>query len=88
MKATSCGPNTCTACCGPRTDPPAHSADLEETLDAYTRDQLIAFQMRYRPARYDGVPDAETAALLDACTRPGGLKLLKPTPQAPYTSRF
>ncbi|WP_374434083.1 N-acetylmuramoyl-L-alanine amidase [Inhella sp.] len=67
---------------------PAHSADLEETLDAYTRDQLIAFQMRYRPARYDGVPDAETAALLDACTRPGGLKLLKPAERVPYTSRF
>ncbi|EKM95296.1 N-acetylmuramoyl-L-alanine amidase [Stutzerimonas degradans] len=25
---------------------------------------LAAFQMKYRPARYDGEPDAETAALL------------------------
>jgi N-acetylmuramoyl-L-alanine amidase len=28
--------------------------------------------MKYRPARYDGEPDAETAALLEVCTRPGG----------------
>ncbi len=63
---------------------PAHTGED----DAYTRDQLIAFQMRYRPTRYDGVPDAETAALLDACTRPGGMKLLKPAERVPYTSRF
>ncbi|MBH9552628.1 N-acetylmuramoyl-L-alanine amidase [Inhella gelatinilytica] len=56
--------------------------------DAYTRDQLIAFQMRYRPARHDGVADAETAALLDACTRPDGLKFARPPERAPYTSRF
>lgn len=31
-----------------------------------TRNVLTAFQTRYRPARIDGVPDAETAALLDA----------------------
>lgn len=31
-----------------------------------TRNVMIAFQTRYRPARIDGVPDAETAALLDS----------------------
>lgn len=31
-----------------------------------TRNVLIAFQTRYRPARIDGVPDAETAAWLDS----------------------
>jgi N-acetylmuramoyl-L-alanine amidase len=33
-------------------------------LDAPTRRVLAAFQMRWRPARFDGEPDAETAALL------------------------
>ncbi len=31
-----------------------------------TRNVLAAFQMKYRPARFDGVADAETAALLAA----------------------
>lgn len=31
---------------------------------------LVSFQMRFRPARYDGVPDAETAAILAALTSP------------------
>ena len=35
-------------------------------LDAATRNVLISFQMKYRPAIIDGTPDAETAALLDA----------------------
>ena len=39
---------------------PEHGA-----LDEPTRRVLAAFQMKYRPARYDGQPDAETAALLD-----------------------
>jgi N-acetylmuramoyl-L-alanine amidase len=39
-------------------------------LDAATRTVLAAFQMKYRPARFDGMPDAETAALLDALTAP------------------
>lgn len=42
-------------------------------LDAATRDVLLAFQMKYRPRRYTGEPDAETAALLDVVTSPGGL---------------
>ncbi|WP_256988174.1 N-acetylmuramoyl-L-alanine amidase [Bordetella genomosp. 9] len=33
-------------------------------LDDQTRRVIAAFQMHYRPARYDGIPDAETAALL------------------------
>jgi len=35
-------------------------------LDEATRRVIAAFQMKYRPARYDGQPDAETAALLQA----------------------
>ena len=34
-----------------------------------TRNVLIAFQTRYRPAKIDGEPDAETAALLDSPMR-------------------
>jgi N-acetylmuramoyl-L-alanine amidase len=33
-------------------------------LDAETRNVIAAFQMKYRPARFDGEPDAETAAML------------------------
>jgi N-acetylmuramoyl-L-alanine amidase len=33
-------------------------------FDEPTRNVLAAFQMKYRPARYDGMADAETAALL------------------------
>ncbi len=33
-------------------------------LDAATRRVIAAFQMKYRPARFDGEPDAMTAALL------------------------
>lgn len=39
-------------------------------LDAATRNVLVAFQMRHRPARFDGLPDAETAALLHVLTTP------------------
>ncbi|OZI74122.1 N-acetylmuramoyl-L-alanine amidase [Bordetella genomosp. 12] len=35
-------------------------------LDRATRNVLAAFQMHYRPARYDGEPDAETAAIMQA----------------------
>lgn len=37
-------------------------------LDEPTRRVIAAFQMKYRPARHDGQPDAETAALLTALT--------------------
>lgn len=33
-------------------------------LDEATRKVLVVFQMRFRQAKFDGVPDAETAALL------------------------
>lgn len=37
-------------------------------LDGVTRNVLAAFQMKYRPQRYDGEPDAQTAAMLLALT--------------------
>lgn len=37
---------------------------LNGELDEQTTRVLAAFQIKYRPSRYDGVPDAETAALL------------------------
>lgn len=33
-------------------------------LDVATRHVLAAFQMHFRPSRFDGIPDAQTAALL------------------------
>jgi N-acetylmuramoyl-L-alanine amidase len=47
-------------------------------LDEPTRTVLSAFQMKYRPANIDGMPDVETAALLEALTNPAG-----PLPQLP-----
>ena len=40
------------------------------SLDQATVRVISAFQMKYRPARYDGMPDAETAAMLDVLTGP------------------
>ncbi|MCV9918424.1 N-acetylmuramoyl-L-alanine amidase [Pseudomonas sp. BT-42-2] len=39
---------------------------IEQTgeLDVATRHVLAAFQMRFRPQRFDGLPDAQTAAML------------------------
>jgi len=34
-------------------------------LDDETRNVISVFQMKYRPARFDGIPDPETAAILD-----------------------
>lgn len=42
--------------------------DEGERLDTRTRDVLVSFQMRFRPARWDGQADAETAAILAALT--------------------
>ncbi|MBL0313343.1 MAG: N-acetylmuramoyl-L-alanine amidase [Holophagaceae bacterium] len=39
-------------------------------LDTATKNILSVFQMKYRPSRYDGLPDAETAAILDVLTTP------------------
>lgn len=55
----------------------AHGFEVPQdgVLAAETRNVLGAFQMKYRPARFDGVLDAETAALLEVLTTPGGLLL-------------
>ncbi|WP_233492825.1 N-acetylmuramoyl-L-alanine amidase [Chromobacterium sp. ATCC 53434] len=37
--------------------------------DVKTRDAIVAFQMHFRPARYDGEPDAESSAIVDALLR-------------------
>lgn len=42
-------------------------------MDKATRDVLEAFQLRFRQSKFDGQPDAETAAILDALTRPEAL---------------
>lgn len=66
----------------------AHGFDVPQQgqLDDVTKASLSAFQMKYRPSRYDGVPDAETAALLEVCTRPGGWVLRAADGQwHPYT---
>jgi N-acetylmuramoyl-L-alanine amidase len=39
-------------------------------LDDATRQVLMNFQMRYRPRNPDGLPDAESAALIDVLTTP------------------
>jgi len=45
-------------------------------LDHATRRVLSAFQMKYRPGRYDGLPDAQSAALLAVANTPGGMRML------------
>lgn len=59
-------------------------------LDALTRETIATFQMKYRPANYSGQLDAETLALLDVATTPGGMLMAKPveTSTKPYTSRW
>lgn len=59
-------------------------------LDPQTADVVAAFQMHFRPARYDGVPDVETVAVLDALLekyfgmgRPGMLRTPVQGPVAP-----
>ncbi|MET5012511.1 peptidoglycan-binding protein, partial [Burkholderia pseudomallei] len=46
----------------------AYGYDTPQTgvLDLRTTDVIAAVQMHFRPARYDGVPDAETVAIHDA----------------------
>jgi N-acetylmuramoyl-L-alanine amidase len=39
-----------------------------------TRNVIAAFQMKYRPSKYDGIPDAETAALLEVVNHPDGMR--------------
>jgi N-acetylmuramoyl-L-alanine amidase len=49
-----------------------HGYELAQTglLDEPTRRVIASFQMRYRPANYDGKPDAETAALVQVLNTP------------------
>jgi len=49
-----------------------HGYTVEPTgvMDAQTQRVLMNFQMRYRPANYDGQPDAESAAILWVLTNP------------------
>jgi N-acetylmuramoyl-L-alanine amidase len=54
-------------------------------LDEQTRTVLSAFQMKYRPANIDGMPDVETAALLEALTNPTG-PLPQPLPAPVITA--
>lgn len=49
-----------------------YAVPLNGELDEATQNVLIAFQMKYRPANFEGYPDAETAALLDVLTSPTG----------------
>ncbi len=51
-------------------------------LDVATREVLSTFQMKYRPTDIQGEPDAQTAALLDVATTPGGMITFAPTPAA------
>jgi len=53
-------------------------------LDEQTRTVLSAFQMKYRQSNIDGLPDLETAVLLEALTNPRGA-LPQPFP-APVTT--
>lgn len=39
-------------------------------MDQATTSVIAAFQMKYRPANFAGIPDAETAAMLDVLTAP------------------
>ncbi len=49
-----------------------HGYAVEPTggFDAQTQRVLMNFQMRYRPEKHDGLPDAQTAALLWVLTQP------------------
>jgi N-acetylmuramoyl-L-alanine amidase len=47
-----------------------YAVPLHGDLDKATRNVVRVFQMRYRPSKFDGEPDAETAAILDALVNP------------------
>ncbi len=46
--------------------------------DKLTTDVMSAFQQKYRPARFDGLPDAETAAILEVLTSMAALPAVAP----------
>jgi N-acetylmuramoyl-L-alanine amidase len=72
----------------------AHGYAVARTdlFDEQTRTVLSAFQMKYRPAKFDGIADAETAALLEVLTGPAtplvpqAPVLLAPAAVAPATA--
>jgi N-acetylmuramoyl-L-alanine amidase len=47
-----------------------YPVDQTGAMDEQTQRVLMNFQMRYRPGKFDGTPDAETAALLHVLTQP------------------
>jgi N-acetylmuramoyl-L-alanine amidase len=47
-----------------------YAVPIHGELDEATVRVIGAFQMRYRQARFDGMPDAETAAILDVLVNP------------------
>ncbi|MCV2367981.1 N-acetylmuramoyl-L-alanine amidase [Paucibacter oligotrophus] len=58
-------------------------------MDTQTKSVIATFQMKYRPSDYSGNADAETAALLDVVTTPGGMLLAVPNAApTPYVSRW
>lgn len=58
----------------------AHGFNVPVTnaYDQTTKNAVEAFQMKYRQAKFDGLLDAETAALLDVATRAEGFRV-RPT---------
>ncbi len=48
-------------------------------VDAKTKSVILTFQMKYRASKFDGELDAETAALIDVATTPGGM-VMAPQP--------
>jgi N-acetylmuramoyl-L-alanine amidase len=47
-----------------------YAVPLNGELDEQTVRVIAVFQMRYRPSQFDGMPDAETAAILDVLVNP------------------
>ncbi|MQA38225.1 N-acetylmuramoyl-L-alanine amidase [Rugamonas aquatica] len=52
-------------------------------LDQATRNVMVVFQSKYRQSLYDGVPDAESAAILDVLTSPVPVMAIPPTVMPP-----
>ena len=48
--------------------------------DRLTTDVMSAFQQKYRSARFDGLPDAETAAILEVLTSAASTATVAPVP--------
>jgi len=59
-------------------------------LDTLTREVIATFQMKYRPSDIGGLPDPETAALIEVAATPNGMRMATPgEPETrPYTSRW